>query len=393
MTALARFAATRIAAAIASAAERWSDGDFAPRVRLLEAIAGRTGYSVPVVEYALDRLFMPLTASALNQIIEREIGDAAVLPIGRVCVISSHTTIGVALWPALFALCAKCEVAVKDRDDGLIAAFFETLGEELDALGNAAHASTWAPGDEDAPDLRSFDAVVAFGSDETLNGIAHALDARTRFIPFGTRASAGYVARESLRDEAGAREIARGAARDLVLYDTQGCLSLHVLFAERAGALSPERFAVLLDQAVAGANVEFPPGRGDPRAGARAAQERALAAFRAANGNGRVYTTNPSTHAIVLDPPAAAPPPFAPRTLGIVSVDEPAEAAAYLVLHGLPLEGFALSSARDDIVQMALEAGAVRLCRFGELQSPALTGHHGGRARIADFVKWIDLPE
>src|SRR5215469_13534728 len=43
--------------AIADAAERWSDGDFPPRVRALERVCARTGYSMPVAEYAMDRLF------------------------------------------------------------------------------------------------------------------------------------------------------------------------------------------------------------------------------------------------------------------------------------------------------------------------------------------------
>jgi hypothetical protein len=39
---------------------------------------------------------------------------------------------------------------------------------------------------------------------------------------------------------------------------------------------------------------------------------------------------------------------------------------------------------------MALDAGAVRLTRFGELQHPPLGGDHGGRPRIAEFIRWID---
>jgi hypothetical protein len=32
----------------------------------------------------------------------------------------------------------------------------------------------------------------------------------------------------------------------------------------------------------------------------------------------------------------------------------------------------------------------VRVTAFGEMQNPPLAGHHGGRARIADFIRWID---
>jgi hypothetical protein len=33
--------------------------------------------------------------------------------------------------------------------------------------------------------------------------------------------------------------------------------------------------------------------------------------------------------------------------------------------------------------------GASRIARFGSLQIPQLGGFHGGRPRIADFVRWI----
>jgi hypothetical protein len=91
-----------------------------------------------------------------------------------------------------------------------------------------------------------------------------------------------------------------------------------------------------------------------------------------------------------VDQPAAEPPQFLPRTIGIVAVQQPDEALQYLRLHRLPLEGFALSDTRADVMHAAIAAGAVRLTHFGELQHPPLEGDHGGRPRIAEFVRLID---
>ena len=405
MTHLARVPVKKIVRGIASAAERWSDGDFPPRVRILDGIVERTGYSMPVVEYALDRLFFSVTERDLEAVIRSELGsmeildgfaaragrpDAWAAPAGNVCIISSRTTIGVALVPAIFALCAKCDVLVKDREDALACAFFETLREELDEFENAARASVWDSNGENAPDLQTFDAVAAFGTDASLAAIAQNLRAGARFIGYGSRASAGYIAREALAEERSAKALAEGAARDLVLYESEGCLSLHVLFVESGAALSPADFAALLAKQVERMNVEFPLGQRDAAVAARVAQQRNLGAFRAASGSGRVFASDAADYAIFLEPPFAEPPQFLPRTLGIIAVDAPAEASAYIAEHGLPLEGFALAGARPDVMAMALEAGAVRLTRFGELQHPPLGGDHGGRPRIAEFVKWID---
>ncbi|HEV3152559.1 MAG TPA: acyl-CoA reductase [Candidatus Baltobacteraceae bacterium] len=402
-TALSNVPVKKILRAIASAAERWSDADFPPRVRASDRICERLGYSLPMVDYALDRLFFDLNENALRAVVENELGSLAILdeftsrarrplarafPAGNVCVISSRTTIGVALLPALFALCAKCDVTVKDREDALLAAFFESLYDELDEFKEAANASAWHAGDEDAPDLTAFDVVVAFGSAATLAEIGNGLRYDTRYIPYGTRASAGYISRECTADTV--RQIVPGAARDLILYESEGCLSLHVLFFENGGALSAVDFARTLAQAVQTASVEFPPAQYQRSQTASIAHRRDAAAFRAASGRGAVFSDSEAGFALFVDPPKSEPPPFLPRTMGIIPVDGPADALEYLRGHGLALEGFATAVERDDIVRLAVDSGAVRITTFGELQHPPLTGNHGGRPRIAEFVKWID---
>jgi hypothetical protein len=403
VSALRDVPAQRILGAIADAAARWADADFPPRVRLLDRIVERTGYTLPVVEYALDQLFGSLTFDALAATIACELGSvdaldrftprtgrpsARALPAGKVCVISSRTTIGVSILPACFALCAKCEVLVKDREDGLVRAFFTSLAEELDALREAARAQSWE-GESDGVDLSQFDVVVAFGSDSALARIASGARSDARFIGFGSRASIGYVAREELSDEARAAEIASGAARDLVLYETEGCLSLHALFVERGGTIDAQRFAALLARAVERASIEFPPGTRDARASARIANARNLAAFRSAAGSGSVFSDERASYLAVLDPPVSEPPAFLPRALSIHAVDGPEEALAYLARHDVPVEAVALAGEREALRAMAIALGARRIARFGDLQRPILGGNHGGRPRIGEFVTWI----
>lgn len=395
--------ARTIVAAVADAAQRWADADFPPRVRATAGVAARTGYSEPVVDYALDRLFIPLTAAALTETIEAEIGSLNALDgfvvqrgkgarhargVGRVCVISSRTTIGVALLPAIFAVCAKCDVTVKDREDALIAAFFETLAQEDDAFGRGARAGAWA-GESGAVDLTAFDAVVAFGKATTLATIRNACAPEARFIPYGNRASAGYITAAALASR-DTTALARGAARDMLLYDSQGCLSLHVLFVENQDEATAGGFFEALAAAARDAAIEFPAGPNDSANLAAAAAQRDAAAFRAAQGSGAVLAGDDCSFVLTYDAPQDQAPAFAPRTLGVVPVSGPAEALQYLRRHGIELEAFALSDGRADVVRVALEAGAVRLAPFGELQRPPVSSDHGGRPRIADFIRWID---
>ena len=108
--------AHRIVVALADAAARWRNADFPPRVRVTRALMTRLGYSEPVVDYALDRLFEDVTRESLEAVIESELGSLAALDgfvaragrpdvffrgVGRAAIVSSETTIGVALPPLL----------------------------------------------------------------------------------------------------------------------------------------------------------------------------------------------------------------------------------------------------------------------------------------------------
>ena len=390
-----------IIGAVAAAAACWSEAGFGPRTRIREAVGARTGYSLSAVDFALDALFGSLRRDAIEAVIADELGSldvldgfaarhgrppAHALPCGRVCIVSSRTTIGVAIVPAIFALCAKCDVTVKDRDDHLVAAFFETLHGELGELRAAATARAWT-GDGDSAGLAAFDAVVAFGNDSTLAEIAGALPFSTRLIPYGSKASAGYVAREALASESSARAVARSAARDLVLYETEGCMSLHVLFAERGGILAPHRFAELLVAELPAAAAEFPPGSRDAVVAARRAMARDLEDFR--GGSSRLYSDPQAASLVVLDPPSEQPPAFLPLAIGIHSVDSAPQAAAYLNRHGITIEALAIAHPRPDLLSFAAQIGAARLAPFGALQTPPLGAFHGGRPRVAEFVRWI----
>jgi len=386
--------------AIDAAATRWSDACFPARVRARDAVSERTGYSPAMVDYALDGLLREIRRDALAAVIEDELGSldvldafapregrpaARALPIGRVCIISSRTTIGVAILPAIFALCAKCDTVVKDREDRLVAGFFATLNAELPELREAAIAQTWL-GDGDAVQLTNFDAVVAFGSDATIQTIAERVRPPSRLIGYPSRASVGYVAREALTGERAAQRIARNAARDIALYESEGCLSLHALFVEEGAAVSVEGFA----EALVDAMREFAEDFGEPAgtaSNARLAMAREMALFRSGE---TVHADTRGRYLAILEPALDRPPLFLPRAIGIHRVRDADDAARYLQRHALTLEALAVAERRADLLELAANTGAARVTTFGSLQLPPLGAFHGGRPRIAEFVRWID---
>ncbi|MBV9103090.1 MAG: hypothetical protein JO060_05830, partial [Candidatus Eremiobacteraeota bacterium] len=349
----ARLGAHRIIDAVADAAKRWCDADFPLRVRTTAAIRERTGYSEPVVDYALDRLFEALNRDALTAAIEGELGAVDALdgfvargergtafasPVGRLVVVASETTIGVALPPALFALCARCEVLVRDRSDALVRAFSQTLAEERPDVAARLHVNDATAHDDPAwlAELARADAVVAFGSAAALKAIRAQTPAETRFIAYGHRTSASYVAREALMDDAAAQHVADDAALDALLYDGEGCLSSHALFLERGSGVDLNRFTAMVVAACGRAAIEFPPGAVEMHPSVAA--YRNAASFRASRGYGRVMWDARACTLVALEPPREEPPPLLPRTLALYAIDGPKDFALFAQTHRLPLE-------------------------------------------------------
>jgi hypothetical protein len=396
--------ARTIVRAISDAAERWRNADFPARVRATRAIETRMSYTEPVIDYALDALFCSIDAPAIEAVIVNELGSIGALDdfmarAGRpdvtyvardpIAIVASDTTIGVAIPALVFALCAKATIRVKDRDDGLTRAFVETLGEELPDVRDAVAIDVWS-GADDATAQRFFHdvgAAVAFGRDDALRAIRARLPVEAAFVGFGHRTSIAYVARESLADEQHARAAARAIARDVMLYDGDGCLSPHAIFCERGGAVDPRAFARTLGDACDEAAIEFPASESafDPDA----ARYRDAARFRAAQGEGAVFGGTIAPHLIVLDPPRGALPPLLPRTAAVYAIEGPSDVMRFIASHALPLEGVAVSQPRADLDAFVRASGASRMCALGTLQRPPLGGDHGGAGRILPLVRAI----
>lgn len=396
---VSNLSARAIVEAIAAAAGSWSDRNDDRRRAACRQVAERTGYAAAAVETAFDRLFSPLHAEAIEAAIASELGSLDVLdafvergsgrvralPIGRVCVVSSRTTIGVALMPAIFAMCAGCDVLVKDREDRLVALFFQTLCEVQPELTRRIAAAAWR-GSDDAVDLSHFDAVVAFGSTDTLTTIARSLPLRTRFIPYGSAMSAGYVGAADLGTEAHAGTLARSASRDALLYDGEGCMSLHVLFVESGGRISPDAFAELLRDAFAKTARRYPASL-QPAVSARTALRRDDVMLGAVCGH--FFSDEHASYLLFAAENRDSPPLLAPRAMTLVPVQKPHDAAEYLHRHGLAPEVLAVSGAGRDYTEFAVSCGAARVTSFGAMQAPPVGSPHGGRPRIAEFVRWI----
>lgn len=196
--------------------------------------------------------------------------------------------------------------------------------------------------------------VVAMGRDATIDALASALPASTRFVGFGHRFSVSWA-----RTEAGLW----ATAADVAMHDTRGCLSPVAVFSDHP------RAAAILAEAMAEAQARWPRGELADHELALLRQRRALARVVGSVAEGEGW----AVHTVPVD---RFQPVAAPR----LAVLHPATHAQLGVALAPYLEHLSsVGTDSDDPLP-----GRVVPC--GELQRPALARQHDGIDWVAVAV-------
>ena len=166
--------------------------------------------------------------------------------------------------------------------------FVRTLTETSPLLAPCIHLAQWPGGTAglDAALCRGVDLVLAYGGQSTLQSLQALCPSSAEFHGYGHRVSFGLVTAGAASDA-----VARGFARDVLLYDQGGCLSPHTIFVQGPQAAVLKFAAQLADallEAARQAPAESPrPTRGGagpagPPAGADGSRDRSLGGPRSA---------------------------------------------------------------------------------------------------------------
>ncbi len=335
-----------------------------------------------------------ISAEDLLRLVERELGHPEILdgfrPYGghlaraiapaNVLHVVSGNTPHAALQSLLRGLLLGARNRVKLPSAGLpeVAEFLATLPPEL-----AARVETTV--DLPASWLREAEAVVVFGDDQT---IAHFRSRAAAGIPFqahGHRVSVGIVFADP--DYASVAE----AARDVSLYDQQGCLSPHDIYVDESAGISARTYAARLAEAMEAFDRHTPRRPLDVGGNAAIADLRAGYGFRAANDlRVQIWSSEASTDWTVI---YEDDPWFATSPLNRVIFVKPLPADLAMALDPVrPWLGaigiFPATLAHADRVAAL---GASRVCALGRMQFPAFTWHAEGLPNLGSLVRWVDF--
>ena len=389
---------------LASVADSWLSASSPWRERAEHILPKACGFSPQMVRLALPWMIEPLGASAIGDLLDRELGTRARLdrfaggrrvrgPRLIVQVLSGNLP-GLAAAPVATALALKSAVLVKTASgDRIFPALWSASIAALDpALGACARAVYWPGGDREC-EAKAFEAaelVVASGGDAA---IAELRSRSTgRFIGHGHKVSFALVGRETLDDPHLAHSAAAAIALDVAIWDQRGCLSPQLCFVEGDFA-SALRFAELLAPDLDRMAREVPPGK--------ASLEENLAVRRFRDDIEWPQTGRPGGTLLApkdsLDWSIAVErePRFFPtplrRSLRVLPIRGENELRAVLAPARRHLEAAGLAvvqSRRRAWSELLGSAGVHRVCDVGHMQRPSLAWAQGGRPRIADWVEW-----
>jgi len=268
---------------IARLSENWRDAHFPFRKLALESSPEKTGFSRASLAYGMDRFFSRVTEDSLHNLMTQEFGDSRRMdsPLGTPEE-RAENRVSMAKGPELIALVAAANLpslTILGMIRGLLIGsaqfikcpegsaflpklFAHSLYDAHPKLGACIELASWAGGNELLEEalFGQSNCVVATGRDETLTSVRSRILPSQRFVGYGSKVSFAYIQKDML-SRAMAKELAKNTAQDVASWNQLGCLSPHLVYVEKDGAVGPEMFSEMLAEALE--EIESTQPRGD----------------------------------------------------------------------------------------------------------------------------------
>jgi hypothetical protein len=368
-----------------------------------------TSLSPEMIHHVLSLIFQEYRAERLEALLRDELGDVCALDEivtiqGRrrkayapplVTHVLAGNLPGAGLDGVIFSLLMKSATLVKASSSAsLLPTLFSHSLAHVDPDLAVCLAVLFWPGGNAALEQVAFsrsDLVVASGSDESLAAIRQRV--RGRFISYGHKVSFSVITKEALSDAA---DLARRAAYDVVLFDQRGCLSPQVVYVEEGGILTSREFATLLAQALEQWQGILPRGEVplEVSTAIRRARDEAEWQMLAGKNVGLYASPNGTAWTVIYEADSTFVSSPLYRTLRVKPFASLVQLESVLVSWRSHLEavGLAVAPERLPVVADSLgRAGVSRICPIGTMQIPPLSWRHGGRPRIADMIRWVEV--
>lgn len=373
------------------------------------ALPTETGLSPAMIRHTLPLVFQEYRAERLAELLQEELEnlnslDSFVTINGKQRraygpALTTHVLAGnlpgAGLDSVIFSLLVKSAALVKtsSQTSTLPLLFTRTLTQVDPELGACLAVVTWAGGNlalEEVAFGRA-DLVIASGSDKSLATIRPQVHGK--FIGYGHKVSFAVITKDALSD---ARSPARKAGYDVALFDQQGCLSPQLIYVEEGGTVSPQECASLLAEALTEWERILPRGQISQESSVAIRRVRDEAEWQALAGKDVILQASPNGTAwtVIYDgDPTFVPSPLY-RTIRIKPLSSLTQLHDLLSPWQLYLEAVGVATGTTHptpLAEILGQAGVSRICPIGAMQTPPLSWRHGGRPRITDLLRWIEV--
>ncbi len=377
--------ADRMAEALARVFELWRDRDYARRREAIAAIARAAGYSVAMLESSIDALLKPFTIEALKSLAARISSSGGGDRPRTVGFIAAGNVAGAGMHEIAIALVAGAGVVVKtaSAEPVFFAEFARTLAEiDRDAAARIEvfHWSR-ARADLTAALIANCDQVVAYGDDLTIESLHN----RRNVIGFGSRVSAAVVA-PGVTDSRRIDTVVERLARDVVLFEQLGCLSLHQVFVVSRTGDAARGLAIRMSAALERMGKSMPPAKIPLRDAVEIRAVRERARWRRIAGEPvELFEGDRLEWTVVFEPSSARDDSFnvSPgfRTVYVTGVRDLGEFRDRIAAVAGRIEAMAVAGDESEAAEIGATVGSIGIpyvCAPGEMQSPPLDWRHGG---------------
>lgn len=375
---------------------------------LTAAVSEASGYPEAAVKSSLHNTLMHLHSRQLRWWLECS-GIAAGALDGKMdrwntlvygprltTVVCSGNIPGAALPSIVQPLLLKSPVLVKSAsvEPSLAPLYAEALAEEDPDLAAGIAVTGWNGGDEalEAGLLEETEALIAYGSDETIASLRRRLRSGTRFIGYGHRISFTVVDRASLGRET-LHQVAYGLAFDAAQLDQQGCLSPHSVYIERGGESSARDLAPLIGEWLDQLRSDPPRRELDAAEASAIHQYRSAVEMRSLGDEKALWTSEDGTAwTVAIEPDPQLGPSPGNRTVVLREIDDLSELPTLL----RPLAGSLISCGlcvaserRTELIRALGAAGVTRFTGLLTAQYPTDALFHDGVSPLATLARFV----
>ncbi len=302
---------------------------------------------------------------------------------------------GLPLWSLVAGLLVKAgNIGKVPTVEPMFASLFSQLFAEVAPELADCLAIVWWKGGDEASELsvlNESDLVLGYGQNESLAAIQKRMPITKRFLAYGHKVSFAMVSAEAL-NVSKVCATAQLVAYDVARYDQQGCYAPHMVFVERGGSVSPERFAQYLAHELAVFEKKF------PLRTLSLSEASSIVSWRNTEEmtpGGKVFFADSGSWAVSYQ---AEGKNFSPsclnRTIRVIGIDALSQVPAILEPFSDLLQTVGIAAPPETLMRLASalgEVGVTRIAAIGDMTSPEAGWHHDGRFNLLDLVKITEI--